>query len=141
MDLEYSLEWLRFADRNLGIAEHLDATYHPRPLEDICFNCHQSAEKYLKGYLIYHSSAMPPRTHDLINLCSLCATYDSRFDNLAKVCSTLNPYAIQPKYPREIYIDEALTKKAILHANEIKSFAPIMELRSQLEEEPHVPGP
>jgi len=135
MDIEYIYEWFRFADRNLGIAEHLEATYHPKPLEDICFNCHQSAEKYLKGYLIYHSSAMPPRTHNLMELSALCAVYDGCFKELAKACSSLNLYAISPKYPQEIYIDEALMKKALRYAAEIKAFPPFAELRAKLNQE------
>ena len=135
MGIEYIREWFQFADRNLGIAVHLEALYHPKPLEDICFNCHQAAEKYLKGCLLYLSSAMPPRTHNLMGLCALCAAYDNRFDDLAKICSSLNSYGILPKYPQEIYIDEGLMKKAIAHAAEIKSFPPLLELRERMEQE------
>jgi len=138
MDIEYIREWFRFANRNLGIAEHLEATYHPKPLEDICFNCHQSAEKYLKGYLIYHSSDMPPRTHNLMELCALCAAHNNSFKDLIRACGSLNLYAISPKYPHEIYLDEGLMKKAIGNANEIKAFPPLAALRELLEQEEQV---
>lgn len=35
-----------------------------------CYHCQQSAEKYLKGYLVLYGKN-PPRTHDLDELCKL----------------------------------------------------------------------
>jgi HEPN domain-containing protein len=30
---------------------------HPTPVEVICYHCQQSAEKYLKGYIVLHGKA------------------------------------------------------------------------------------
>ncbi|MCL2300235.1 MAG: HEPN domain-containing protein [Firmicutes bacterium] len=142
MDKNFIMEWISFADRNLGIASHLEKYYRPTPLEDICFNCQQAAEKYLKGYLVYAANSLPPKTHDLRELCVLCVQQDKRFAQLMKACGILNPYSVQPRYPRETYIDEALMQKALYYAAEIKSFPPLAELREKLGlEVPHDPHP
>ena len=41
-------EWYNMAAMDLGVAGHLDATYHPKPLEIICYHCQQAAEKAIK---------------------------------------------------------------------------------------------
>ena len=38
-------EWLSFSESDLGVADHLNKTYHPKPLEIICFHCQQAAEE------------------------------------------------------------------------------------------------
>ena len=38
------------------------------------------------------------------------------------------------RYPDEIELDDALTKKALDFAREIKDFAPLQELREQLNQ-------
>ena len=43
-------------------------------------------------------------------------------------------YGVQPRYPDEIYIDEGLMRRALDFANQIKAFAPLQELRKNLEE-------
>lgn len=61
MDLSYVAEWYKFADMDISSAEYL-LPMHPRPLEVICYHCQQSAEKYLKGYLVY-KGVESPRKH------------------------------------------------------------------------------
>lgn len=56
-------EWQRLASMDLNAAEHL-LNMRPTPYEIICFHCQQSAEKYLKGYLVIHDIT-PPKIHDL----------------------------------------------------------------------------
>ena len=87
MDLSYVAEWFTFADRDLSSAEYL-LPMHPRPLEIICYLCQQSAEKYLKGFLIYNGVEQPVKTHDLIILQSECEKFDHRFININKACNT-----------------------------------------------------
>ena len=64
MELEYVAEWFEFADMDLASAEYL-CGMRPQPLEIICYHCQQSAEKYLKGYLIYKGVMEPPKIHNL----------------------------------------------------------------------------
>ena len=51
-------EWFEFAKFLMNM--------HPRPIEIICYHCEQSAEKYLKGYLIKAGNKIE-RTHDLVS--------------------------------------------------------------------------
>ena len=44
-------EWQKFAEMDLKSGEYL-LNMHPVPMEIICYHCQQSAEKYLKGYLV-----------------------------------------------------------------------------------------
>ena len=125
--------WFRFADTDLALAEHA-LSMHPQPLEAICYHCQQSAEKYLKGYLLFTGVEFPPKTHNLMQLCAMCSTYDSQFDNIQNKCSTLTVYGVQPRYPDEIYIDEGLMQQALANAKQIRSFEPLMEVRQQLEQ-------
>ena len=41
-------EWQRLAEMDLSSAQYL-LNMHPVPVENICYLCQQSAEKYLKG--------------------------------------------------------------------------------------------
>ena len=125
-------EWFRFAGVDLATAEFL-LDMRPQPLEQICYHCQQSAEKYLKGYLIHNGVEQPPKTHDLVMLCELCLEFDGRFLDIGKMCSALSVYSVGPRYPDELYIDEGLMEIALQYAREIKNFAPLENARRELE--------
>ena len=114
-------EWLIFAKRDLDTAMHLINTMYPKPLEIICYHCQQSAEKVLKGYLILHET-MPPRTHDLLLLCEMCAQKNNDFNDIVNNCSLITMYGVQSRYPFEIEITEIEAEKATQIANDIYSF-------------------
>ncbi|MCL2445692.1 MAG: HEPN domain-containing protein [Oscillospiraceae bacterium] len=134
MDIEYIREWFVFADRNLAIAQHLKLTFQPVPLEDICYNCQQAVEKYLKGSLLcFLPETLPPRTHDLVDLCKQCAKHDASFMQLITICAAVSPFGVMPRYPQEIYIDEPLMQKVLTYAVQVQDFAPIAQLRQALE--------
>ena len=128
MELEYVVEWIRFADTDLATAEFLQGM-HPQPLEIICYHCQQSAEKYLKGYLIYKGIEEPPKIHDLDTLSEMCLSFDSRFSSIDKACSVLTLYGIQPRYPNEIEVNENDMLRAIEYAREVRGCAPLADLR------------
>jgi len=125
--------WFHFADTDLALAEHA-CLMHPRPLEIICYHCQQAAEKYLKGYLV-HKGIRPPKTHELDLLCNMCLEFDSRFDEIFDKCEMLSDYGVQPRYPNEMEIFEHHMQKALTCAQQIKAFAPLQELRAELEQE------
>ena len=141
MDHETILKWFQFGDMDLAVASNSAVTMHPKPLEIICFHCQQAVEKYLKGYLVFQSGEDPLKTHNLAELCVLCQEYERSFGNLKVACSKLTMYAVQTRYPDGIELEEIDMVYALRFANEIKSFAPLMELRGQLEEDPHAPNP
>ena len=132
MDSGLILEWYRFADIDLALAQHA-LSMHPRPLEAICYHCQQSAEKYLKGYLIYAGSIVPPKVHNLDILCEMCEAYDESFYELRKPCSVLTDYGVQPRYPHEMEIYENEMKKAIVYSEQIRDFTPLRAVRNELE--------
>lgn len=98
-NLVHAQEWLRLAQMDLNSAEHL-LTMHPIPIEIICYHCQQSAEKYLKGYLVFYGM-IPPKIHDLDELCKLCTKSNNKFEDIADFCSDLTAYGVQPRYPNE----------------------------------------
>lgn len=91
-------EWIEKAEGDYKIAVTLN---RPRkePLPDgVCYHCQQSAEKYLKAYLVY-KGATPTRTHDLLALVRDCAVYDPTLSTFLPLADALNPYSVQFRYP------------------------------------------
>ncbi len=65
MDQEIE-QWLELAKMDFGVADYLLKTYHPKPLEIICYHCQQSAEKALKAVIIFYGAQGGlPKLHDL----------------------------------------------------------------------------
>jgi len=131
MDKEYVAEWLQFADMDLESAEYLQGK-HPQPIEIICYHCQQSAEKNLKGYLIYMGISEPPKTHDLINLNDMCRDFDKRFDEIERACDILSRYGVQPRYPREIGVTVVDMQNALKYARQIRDFELLAVIRREV---------
>ena len=119
-NLAHTQEWLRLAQMDLNSAEHL-LTMHPAPIEIICYHCQQSAEKYLKGFLVF-CGMIPPKTHDLDELCKLCTKSNNKFGDIADFCSDLTAYGVQPRYPMELYLEEQDMYQALKAAKVIRDF-------------------
>jgi HEPN domain-containing protein len=65
-----------------------------------CYHAQQCAEKYLKGYLVFHQ--LPFKfVHELAYLTRLCMNHDSAFRELLDAASTLQDYATSVRYPSE----------------------------------------
>ena len=71
----------------------------------ICFHCQQSADKYLKAFLIERGVPFP-RTHRLEDLLLLLVPQDASLQNLRRTLVTLTRYAVDYRYP-----DENATKR------------------------------
>lgn len=113
-------EWLDMAEMDLGAAEYL-LGMRPVPVEIICYHCEQSAEKLLKGALVYFDIE-PPRTHDLLQLCKLCCQVDPRFEELVDACVELIPYGVQIRYPSDLELDEADAHCALRQCGALHTF-------------------
>jgi len=131
MEREYVAEWFTYADRDLTVAEHLQGM-RPQPLEIICFLCQQSAEKYIKGYLISKGITEPPKTHNLSLLIDMCLEYDERFTAIKRACGNLNRYGVQPRYPNEIRITENDMPKALEYARQVRDFELMAAVRKEV---------
>ena len=96
-------EWLNKGNDDLRSAEHLSTMQHPTPDEVICYLCQQSAEKYLKSYLVLNDIE-PPRIHDLKELMEMCGQLNNNFNVLLPQLDVLKVYAVLPRYPNELGI-------------------------------------
>ncbi|NLI93044.1 MAG: HEPN domain-containing protein [Peptococcaceae bacterium] len=115
-----SLEWQRLAEMDLSSAEYL-LNMNPLPVEIICFHCQQSAEKYLKSYLVLHN-VNPPKIHDLDELCKLCMELSAAFKDIADPCSDLTAFGVQPRYPMDLMLEERDMHEALTSARVIREF-------------------
>ncbi|MDR0519463.1 MAG: HEPN domain-containing protein [Clostridiales Family XIII bacterium] len=134
MDPDFAYEWFQYADTDLLSAEHL-LTLHPRPFELICYLSEQSAEKFLKGYLVHKGMEQPPKIHELNRLCALCLQYDERFAEIEKQCNVLTDYGVQPRYPHEMLIEEHHMEQALDYNRQIRDFEPIQAAKREIEQE------
>lgn len=109
-------EWFQFAEKDLNAAIKLSNEFNAIT----CFHC-QSAEKYIKGLLLYFQIDFN-KTHDLYYLLELLS-----FDipnEIFEAADYLNEYVVQTRYPGdyEDIVDEE-TIKSINYAKLIKQFA------------------
>ena len=137
-------EWQRLAEMDLSSAEYL-LNMRPVPVEIICYHCQQSAEKYLKGYLVLYG-INPPKIHDLNELCKLCSDLSDTFKEIADQCSDLTAYGVQPRYPMELMLEERDIWQVLSSAKAIRnfilSFAPeIMPKEQEQNESSSQDGP
>lgn len=94
---------------------------HPVPIEIICYYCEQSAEKYLKGYLIFNGNSAE-RTHDFILLNNKYCNIESKFKSIEDECIELVPYEVQARYPYQLEVNEEDMNSPIICAERIQSF-------------------
>lgn len=113
-------EWQRLAEQDLNSAGYL-LNMRPVPLEIVCYLCQQSAEKYLKGYLVLYG-INPPKIHDLNELRKLCSNLSDSFKEIADQCSDLTAYGVQPRYPMELMLEEQDMRQALNSAKAIRDF-------------------
>jgi hypothetical protein len=71
----------------------------------------------------------------LETLCALCSEFDSSFNNIAKDCAYLSPFAVHSRYPLEMEITDLNIVKSLEIAQKVKDFTPIAELKTKLIKE------
>ena len=133
MEIETTLEWFRFADADFDSAKILYDAYRKHN-EIICYHCQQAVEKYLKAFLCFNG-VIPPKIHVLEILCASCSEFDPSFNEIAKECAYLSPFAVHARYPFEVDYTSLNTAKAMEIAGRVKSFPPLSELRVKLTKE------
>ena len=111
--------WLSIATDDFKAAQALlTLEYFPTAV----YHCHQSAEKFLKGYLAFEKQPII-KTHDLVKLIELCRCFDKGFEKLHFAAATLNPYATRFRYPTEFDIPDLQdAQDAIKYAQSIMYF-------------------
>jgi len=133
MEIETTLEWFYFAEADLDSALILNNAYRKHDAI-ICYHCQQAAEKYLKAFLCYNG-VIPPKIHVLETLCALCSEFDSSFNEIARDCAYLSPFAIHARYPLEMEIANLNIVKSLEIAQKVKDFTPIAGLKAKLTNE------
>jgi HEPN domain-containing protein len=114
-------EWITKAEHDLGMAE-LAISNKPEYKDLICFHCQQSAEKYLKAYLI-HLNIIFKKNHSLIYLLDLIAAQEDVPDNLYETAEILEDYGVDVRYPGDwIELNETDVQEAYQAALKIKKF-------------------
>ncbi|MCL2019506.1 MAG: HEPN domain-containing protein [Oscillospiraceae bacterium] len=115
------MEWKRLADMDLVTAKHMFETYRPIPVEIVCFHSQQAAEKMLKCFLVFHETE-PPKIHDLRELIEICIEFEDKFNDIYNEATSLTRYAVLPRYPAELDLDESDGERAIKSASKVKDF-------------------
>ena len=122
MDKQTELQqWLKIADDDIALADFTSKNMWPVPYAIICFHCQQAVEKFLKWFLVLHDIE-PPKTHDLEELEKLCETISPRFSEIYEKCSILSGYAVQTRYPNEMYLEKHDMDKALDYAKTVRDF-------------------
>lgn len=116
-------EWYDMAVMDLKVAEHLDETFHPKPLEIICYHCQQAAEKAIKALIVhYGGEGGMPKLHDLSFLLNQIKNKISIEDRYYDYADTLTPYGVSVRYPNELFLEERHAKEALEFSGEILSW-------------------
>jgi quinol monooxygenase YgiN/HEPN domain-containing protein len=115
-----SASWFKLAEEDLNAAEFLAEHMQPVPAEVICYHCEQSAEKYLKGFLVLNG-VIPEKTHDLSELGSACAKFSKSFEDIDDMLTALSEYAVHIRYPSQIEITDDDMKRAIANSRSVEA--------------------
>jgi HEPN domain-containing protein len=90
-------EWIAKADEDFDFA--LVNLEEGKPFAaQICFHFHQSAEKYLKAYIVANDLGFI-KSHDLPALLKICVTKEPSLTQLSPDCEFLNTFYIETRYP------------------------------------------
>ena len=88
--------WLDLADEDITATELL---VKGKKYLHAGFFCHLTAEKALKAIIASITSAVPPKTHDLLRLAELGGIFDELTENQFNLLEELNPLNIEARYP------------------------------------------
>jgi HEPN domain-containing protein len=88
------------------------------PLLDTgAYHCQQAAEKALKGWLTFRSVSVT-KTHDLVHLVRECQKLDTGFQELFEMADFLSPFAVDFRYPGDMFEPPLEEAKLALRAAE-----------------------
>lgn len=113
-------EWYDMACTDLGVAKHLEETYHPKPLEIICYHCQQAAEKAIKALMLHCGleNGLPKR-HDLSFLLNQIKNKVMIQEKYYDDADMLTMYGVSVRYPNDMDLEERHAKEALRAADEI----------------------
>jgi len=91
-------EWIEKAEGDYKTAVIINRPRKEPQHDAACYHCQQSAEKYLKAFLILQG-VTPKHTHDLEDLLTECTRYDASLTVLLPLVRFLKPFSVQFRYP------------------------------------------
>jgi HEPN domain-containing protein len=100
--------WKHKAEEDWTAAQLLMA--HDGPRDTICFHCQQLAEKYLKGFALFHRQPLK-RIHQLDELWADCLEIDKGFQDLSEDIVLLKEFYVPSRYPDD-YPEDATLEEA-----------------------------
>jgi HEPN domain-containing protein len=115
-------EWLLYANENLQVAKREMQNQTPA-FHTVCFLCQSAAEKFLKGYLIAQGWNLE-KTHDILALLSIAASYNAELETLVPEGVVLNEYLITGRYASDIsfeHIGQTEAQEALNAAQKIQA--------------------
>ena len=86
-------KWIKIADKDLLTAKQLLESKIVIT-EMVCYHCQQSAEKYLKAFLVKHQIEFS-KTHNIMTLINLCSVKDASIKKELSEADILTDYAIE----------------------------------------------
>lgn len=113
-------EWFKIGRDELRAAEIM--MKEQGLYSQVCFYCHQSVEKYMKGFLTLNGKNLE-KIHDLGELNNFCLAINKGFDKFSDDCEILNQFYIPTRYPMHYEIHKKeVAVKAFKIAKEIIEF-------------------
>lgn len=104
--VEIVRSWVQKAEVDYEVAVHELGRGDKAPVDIICFLAQQSAEKYLKAFLVWRSD-QPPKSHNLGELFGLLPS-ESGIRADPSDLSRASRFAVEPRYPD---VPEPLTRE------------------------------
>lgn len=88
-----------------------------------CFLAQQMAEKYLKGFLVFHGWKLA-KIHDLVKLLNECKKIAPDFGDLGEESVLLSGYYVETRYPLDTPVDYSKkeAREALAAAERISQF-------------------
>ena len=119
MNADIYQAWRRKADEDLLAASNLLDDAGPYPT--VCFLSQQAAEKYLKGYLLFHGRPLQ-KVHFVDRLLEDCVELNPGFHDLLDDAAYLTQYYIATRYPDDAPedISEAEAREAYAAACRVR---------------------
>jgi HEPN domain-containing protein len=92
-------QWLDKAEEDFQVADHL-LKEKSCFFATIAFHCQQSAEKYLKAFLVWRQVSFT-KTHDIEKLLDLVGAIDSTLADSLEEAAFLSDFGVEVRYPGE----------------------------------------
>jgi len=122
VDPDIIIEWITKAAEDFEFAR-INFEEEKPFFSQICFHFNQSAEKYLKAYIIANKLGFR-KIHNLPLLLKQCSLIDLSFNQLSEDCENLDTFYIEARYPVAWPVDFSKNEanRAYRSAENIRNF-------------------